>query len=72
MIVLLPVFLIAIIGILISDWGPVFIVRIVLEKITSLLGCISSKHDDRQDADEKSFRRIRTVSSSGCHYALQD
>lgn len=43
LIVLLPVFLIAIIGILISDWGPVFIVRIVLERITSLLGCISSE-----------------------------
>ena len=40
LIVLLPVFLIAIIGILISDWGPV---RIVLERITSLLGCISSE-----------------------------
>ena len=41
LIVLLPVFLIAIIGILISDLF--FIVRIVLEKITSLLGCISSE-----------------------------
>ena len=43
LIVLLPVFLIAIIGILISDWDLFFIVRIVLEKITSLLGCISSE-----------------------------
>lgn len=43
LIVLLPVFLIAIIGILISDWGPVFYCANRIGKVTSLLGCISSE-----------------------------
>ena len=66
LIVLLPVFLIAIIGILISDWGPVFYCANRIGKDNKSFRMYKFRSMTiAKDADEKSFKADTNRISSG-------